>query len=152
MALALSVTPIRPSIRQNVRTYDTPNDVCPLSQIVLIRSFWNLVTLLSTIMCSSSSMMVHVPPCLQELSPNVRSLSQILLISILWNLVTLFSTLMSSSSIMVHIAAHCLQELWPFVNKNLPFKSDVCSVIWIVWSEFYETWSHCLVPWCLQVR
>ena len=37
------------------------------SQIVLIRFFFNFVTLFSTIMSSSSSIMVHIPPCLQEL-------------------------------------------------------------------------------------
>ena len=83
-----------------------------LSWIVLIRILWNLVTLFSTIMSSSSLIMVHITPyafwsyCpLLPIWKNGGSLSQIVLIRILWNLVTWFSTIMSSSSlIMVHMA------------------------------------------------
>ena len=77
---------------------------------------------------------------------DVRSLSRIFFTWILWNLVTLLSTMMSSSSsIMVHIAPG-FQELWPFVYDNLPFKRRPLSKSNIFLSEFYETWSHCLVP------
>ena len=65
MAGALSVT------LTAICMYVTHNDVRSLSQIVLSRILWNLVTLFSTIMSSSSSMMVHIASCLQELWPFV---------------------------------------------------------------------------------
>ena len=64
MAVALSVTPDRPF----VCLYVTPSDVRSLSQIVSIRI---LAILFDTIMSSSSSIMVHIAPCLQELWPFV---------------------------------------------------------------------------------
>ena len=39
------------------------NDVRSLTQIFFIRILWNLVTLFSTIMSSSSLIMVHIAPC-----------------------------------------------------------------------------------------
>ena len=59
MAGALSVIPVHSSVHH---TYD----VLSISQIVLIR---NWVALLSTKMSFSSSIMVHIEPCLQELLP-----------------------------------------------------------------------------------
>ena len=47
------------------------NDVCSLTWKVLIIILWNLVTLLSTIMCSSFRM-AHIASCLQELLPFVN--------------------------------------------------------------------------------
>ena len=47
------------------------NDVRSLSQICSIRILWNLVTWLSTMMSSSSSIMVHIAPCFQQLWPFV---------------------------------------------------------------------------------
>ena len=46
-------------------------DVHSLSQIVLIRILWNLVTLFSTMMSSSKSIIVHIAPCFQKLWPFV---------------------------------------------------------------------------------
>ena len=66
MAGTLSATPVCPLY---VHQYVTPNNVRYLSWIVLVRNFWNFVNLLSTIMSSSSSIMVHIAPCLQELLP-----------------------------------------------------------------------------------
>ena len=54
MVGALSVTPVRPYVRMSVPTTSA------LNQILLIRILWNLVTLLSTIMSSSSSIIVHI--------------------------------------------------------------------------------------------
>ena len=45
------------------------NDVRSRTRIFLIRILWNLVTLLSIIMSSSSSIMVHIAPGFQELWP-----------------------------------------------------------------------------------
>ena len=43
------------------------NDVRSLSWIVLTRILWNLVTLFSTMMSSSSLIMVYMAPCFKEL-------------------------------------------------------------------------------------
>ena len=105
--------------------FNVLNDVRSLSRILLIRILWNLVTLFSTLMSSSSLIMVYMAPCFKELLSlvlwkivcwnDVCSLRWIVLTIILWNLVTLLSTIMSSSFRMAHIA-FCLQELVPFVN------------------------------------
>ena len=106
-------------------------DVRSPTQIFFIRILWNLVTLFSTIISSSSSIMVHITPGFQQLWPFVHENSPFwtrcplsnsnIFIRILWNLVTFFSTVMSSSSsIMVHVAPG-LQHLWPFVYENSPF-------------------------------
>ena len=63
MAGALSVTPVR----TYVCTYVRPDDVRSLTRIFYIRILWNLVTLFSTSMSSSSWIMVHIAPCFQEL-------------------------------------------------------------------------------------
>ena len=146
MAGALSVNPVC----LYICPYVTPNEVRSLKQIVLIITLWNLVTLLSTLISSSSLILVHITPCLQELWPFVyenspfETMLQIVLIRILWNLVTLFSTMSSSSSIigrygtmLLRIMALCL---WKFTVWN-----DVQLLVEYFWSQFYETWSHCLV-------
>ena len=61
MARALSVTPFRTYVHT---LYVCPNDVRSLNQI-LIRILWNLVTLFSTIMSSSSLIIVHIAPGFQ---------------------------------------------------------------------------------------
>ena len=45
------------------------NDVRSLSRIVLIRILWILVTSFSIMMSFSSSIMVHIAPCFQQLWP-----------------------------------------------------------------------------------
>ena len=47
--------------------YTILNNVHSLSWIHLTRILWNLVTLLSTMMFSSSLIMVYITPCFQEL-------------------------------------------------------------------------------------
>ena len=70
MAGALSVTSVCLSVHPSICLYiHHTNNVHSLSQIVLIRIIWNLVTVFSTIMSSSSWIMVHIAPCLQELLP-----------------------------------------------------------------------------------
>ena len=120
MAGALSVTPVRPSVRTYLHTCTSvTNNVHSLSWLLLIRILWNLVTLFSTMMSSSmfdngpylTMLSVVMALCLWKFTiwKDVHSLSGIFLIRMLWNLVTLFSTMMSSSSsIMVHIAP-CFQ-------------------------------------------
>ena len=106
MAGALSVTPVRPSVPTHIFTYVCPNDICSLTRIFFIRILWNLVTLFSTIMSSTSSIMVHIAPG--------------------------------------------FQELWPFVYENSRLQLSNSNIFL---SDFYETWSNCLVPKCLlQVR
>ena len=104
------------------------NDVHSWRWIVLIRILWNLVTLFSTMISSSSSIMVHIAPCFWQLWPfvylkftvlnDVHSRRWIVLIRILWNLVTLLSTRMSSSLIIVYMAP-CFKELLPLVYEKL---------------------------------
>ena len=65
-----------PSARTHVRTYlrtyvRLSNDFRSLSRILLSRILWNMVTLFSTIMSSSSSIMVHIERCSQQLCPFV---------------------------------------------------------------------------------
>ena len=59
------------SVRSYVITYVCPDDAPSLTRIFFIRILWNLVTLLSTMMSSSSSIMVHIAPGFQELLPFV---------------------------------------------------------------------------------
>ena len=66
MAGALSVTPVPPSV-----LYVRADDVRSLNQIILIRILLNLVTLFNTIMSSSSSIMVYIALCFQQLWPFV---------------------------------------------------------------------------------
>ena len=62
MAGELSVTPVG----SYIHTYVFPNEVRFLSRIVLIRILFYLVTLLSTILSSSRSIMVHMTSYFQE--------------------------------------------------------------------------------------
>ena len=131
MAGALSFTPVHPStctygrntlVRMSIRL---SNDIRSLSRLLLIRILWNLVTLLSTMMSSSSSIMVYIAPpdrtmlslvyimalCLWKFTiwNDVSSLSRIFFVRILWNLVTLLSTTMSSSNSIMVCIAPCFQ-------------------------------------------
>ena len=83
-------------------------------------------------MMSSSSIMVHIAQCLQELSPFAYEFAHHLKGCRVSNLnnfdqnfrklgyITLFSTIMSSSLIMVHILQYFL-VLLHFVHENSPF-------------------------------
>ena len=52
------------------------NDVHSLSRIFFNRILWNLVTLFSTMMSSSSLIMVHIASCFQQLWPFVNEKSR----------------------------------------------------------------------------
>ena len=59
------------SVCPSVRTYVCPDNVRSLTRIFFIRILWNLVTLFSTMLSSSSSIMVNIAPGFQELWPLV---------------------------------------------------------------------------------
>ena len=113
---------------------------CPLSKLnTFDQNFMKFCHIFNTMMSSSSSIMVHIAPCFQQLWPflykkftvlnGVRSLSRILFIRILLNLVTLLSTctlMSSSSSIMVHIAPG-FKELLTLVYEKLLVKRRLLS-------------------------
>ena len=66
--LPLSVPPY---VHNYVLIYICPDDVRSLTRIFFIKIVWNLVTLFSTMMSSSSSIMVNITPGFQELLPFV---------------------------------------------------------------------------------
>ena len=145
MAGALSVTPVRPSVRTYLRTYVCPNDVHSLTRILLIRILWNLVTLFSTISHHAFSSygplfmkIHHLKRCPLSKSNSFDQNFMILGYIVKYHNDP-YRTMLSV------VMALCL---WKFTIWN-----DVCSLSRIFLSEFYETWSHCLVPWCFfQVR
>ena len=162
MAGSLSVTPVRPSVRPSVRTYVrtnvcpyvTPNDVRSLRRIVMIRILWTLVSLFSSMMSSSSSIMVHTAPSLQESWPFVYEKSQFETKPALSN------TLDQNSMKVGHIVKY-YDVFFKFDNGLYRTMSSgvialsswkftifdgVRSISQVFWSKFYKTWSHCWVP------
>ena len=120
------------------------NDVRSLSWIVLIRVLWNLVTLFSTRMSSSSLIMVYMAPCFNELLPllyetlsvEVCDLRWIVLIIILWNLVILLSTKCLQVS-ELPISHHAFGSYCPLL-MTIPYLCEFgnSGVIRVLWTHF----------------
>ena len=85
---------------------------------------------------SSSSIMIHIALCLQEVLPfvkftilhGVRSIRSVFLIRISWTLVTLLSTIMAFTRPIMGYITQCLKELMPFVHETSSFFDGVHSI------------------------
>ena len=84
IAGSLSVTPVRPSVR-TLTSVSTSHQRRPLSKLNSFdRNFMKLGHIVKYLMSSSSSIMVHIAPCLQELLPFVNENSQFFMVSSLF--------------------------------------------------------------------